>query len=148
MSIEMGLRVEKEMVLMGMTQEELGKKCGVSQQNIGQIISGKCGKPRCLRQLAKTIGRTEAWVMFGDASQPELAPTPEQTAQLVQSSPDILISSTKPARPPAQDNGIDELIDDLVDIKVSGVQISNDALKMARYAVDRIKTILSKPCLC
>ena len=50
----------------GMSQTELAKKAGTSQQSVQQIESGFVQSPRNIHDLAKVLNIEASWLQFGD----------------------------------------------------------------------------------
>lgn len=49
----------------GITQEELAKLAGTTQQNIQNIEGGVVKRPRKIDAIAKALGQSPAWLQFG-----------------------------------------------------------------------------------
>jgi phage repressor protein C with HTH and peptisase S24 domain len=60
-------RVAKRREELGWSQSILAKKIRVSQQAINKIETGQTRNPRNLEELAKALGVTQQWLLFGTA---------------------------------------------------------------------------------
>jgi transcriptional regulator with XRE-family HTH domain len=49
----------------GLTQEQLAKKAGTTQQNIQNIEAGLVQRPRKIGAIAKAVDQSPAWLQFG-----------------------------------------------------------------------------------
>lgn len=49
----------------GLSQEELAKLAGTTQQNIQNIEAGVVERPRKIGAIAKALGESPAWLQFG-----------------------------------------------------------------------------------
>ena len=49
----------------GLTQEELAKASGTTQQYIQNIEAGVVKRPRKLEEIANAVGSSPAWLQFG-----------------------------------------------------------------------------------
>jgi len=58
-------RVNERMNHLGLIQEDVAKRVGISQAAIHKITSGQTTKPRCIVVLAKSLGVTPEWLENG-----------------------------------------------------------------------------------
>lgn len=59
-------RLQNRRIELGLSQDELATKLGVSQQSIGKIESGKTLNPRNLKAIAFALGVSPQWLQFGE----------------------------------------------------------------------------------
>ncbi len=59
-------RVKEARESLGMSQPELAERVGMSQQGIGAIEAGRSKRPTKLRELARALQRSEAWLLGED----------------------------------------------------------------------------------
>lgn len=59
----------------GLSQPQLAERVGMSQQGIAAIETGDSLRPRKIRELARAVGRSEAWLL-GESSDAAPAPAP------------------------------------------------------------------------
>ena len=76
--IEMGARVKKARVDLGLTQRELGRRVGVTEQAVQQWESGQTLALRYLAELAEALGRPEEWLRTGTTSKIQVKFTDEE----------------------------------------------------------------------
>ena len=58
-------RLNKKMEELGKTQSDIARAIGVSPTAITKITSGETKRSRYLGDIAKTLGVTESWLLFG-----------------------------------------------------------------------------------
>lgn len=58
-------RVLQRRLQLGLNQEELAKKAGVSQQTINKIEGGRIKQPRKIKAIADALQESPAWLQFG-----------------------------------------------------------------------------------
>jgi len=56
-------RVLQKRTELGLSQKELGKRAGVSQQTIDNIESGNTTRPRALPEIARVLGVSVDWLV-------------------------------------------------------------------------------------
>jgi len=91
--MDLGKRVEKRRIQLGMTQAQLGLKSGFAQNSIHNIESGETKRPRKIDALAEALNCTPEYLLFGigetqaDKKSPnnnvELGPQIKSTVPLV-----------------------------------------------------------------
>ena len=62
-------RVKKKRTELGLTQAELAKRVGITQQSLQKIEDGRTQNPRKLISLSKEIGCDPEWLLLGTASE-------------------------------------------------------------------------------
>jgi SOS-response transcriptional repressor LexA len=60
-------RVKKKRTELGLTQAELAKRVGITQQSLQKIEDGRTQNPRKLISLSKEIGCDPEWLLLGTA---------------------------------------------------------------------------------
>lgn len=73
-------RIKERRKSLGMTQEQLAKKIGVSQNAIHKLEDGTTKKPRNILELSRVLGCQPDWLQYGNGSPQVLAhvdPGPE-----------------------------------------------------------------------
>ncbi|PKH91412.1 XRE family transcriptional regulator [Pseudoalteromonas sp. 78C3] len=63
--MDLGKRVEKRRVQLGMTQAQLGLIAGLAQNSIHNIESGETKRPRKIDTLAQALNCTPEYLLFG-----------------------------------------------------------------------------------
>ncbi|WP_064435929.1 LexA family protein [Pseudoalteromonas neustonica] len=63
--MDLGKRVEKRRVQLGMTQAQLGLIAGLAQNSIHNIESGETKRPRKIDALAQALNCTPEYLLFG-----------------------------------------------------------------------------------
>lgn len=63
--MDLGKRVEKKRVQLGMTQAQLGLMAGLAQNSIHNIESGETKRPRKIDALAEALNCTPEYLLFG-----------------------------------------------------------------------------------
>jgi len=63
--MDLGKRVEKRRVQLGMTQAQLGQISGLAQNSIHNIESGETKRPRKIDALAEALNCTPEYLLFG-----------------------------------------------------------------------------------
>ncbi|MEH6729699.1 MAG: S24 family peptidase [Pseudoalteromonas distincta] len=63
--MDLGKRVEKRRVQLGMTQAQLGLIAGLAQNSIHNIESGETKRPRKIDALAEALNCTPEYLLFG-----------------------------------------------------------------------------------
>ncbi len=61
-------RIKEEMNTQGLSQEELARRCGVSQGAISQLLSGKIARPKFLLELSQILNKTPQYLLSGAES--------------------------------------------------------------------------------
>ncbi|WP_302476016.1 LexA family transcriptional regulator [Thalassospira marina] len=104
----MGKRLSKALKDAGMSQAELARAVGASQQAINFIATDKTANPRNIEKIARALGVEEAWLRFGNQNGPELqrSPTPPPAPIVSNFAPDL--AKDLPIR--GTSNGISESI--------------------------------------
>jgi transcriptional regulator with XRE-family HTH domain len=69
--MKLGDRIRKCREQKDMSQEDLGKAIGQTQQTIAAIEDGTIENPRRLRKIAEVLGVTEAYLRFGESPSQE-----------------------------------------------------------------------------
>lgn len=73
----LGARILERRTALGLSQAELGKRVGVTQQAIMGLEQGRTQSSRSIVQLARELQVTPEWLMTGeDGNKPAPAPTP------------------------------------------------------------------------
>lgn len=67
-------RARKRREQMGLSQAQIGKRCGVKQQSIEQFEGGEVQRPRYIVELAEALEVTLEWLRYGRGPSP-LSPT-------------------------------------------------------------------------
>lgn len=62
-------RVKNKRTELGLTQAELAKRVGITQQSLQKIEDGRTQNPRKLISLSKEIGCDPEWLLLGTASE-------------------------------------------------------------------------------
>ena len=87
--MDLGKRVEKRRVQLGMTQAQLGLITGLAQNSIHNIESGETKRPRKIDALAQALNCTPEYLLFGITdskdtnSNVSLGPTLKSTVPLI-----------------------------------------------------------------
>ncbi|WP_352284003.1 XRE family transcriptional regulator [Pseudoalteromonas sp. Q18-MNA-CIBAN-0097] len=63
--MDLGKRVEKRRIQLGMTQAQLGLRAGFAQNSIHNIESGETKRPRKIDALAEALNCTPEYLLFG-----------------------------------------------------------------------------------
>ena len=63
--MDLGKRVEKKRVQLGMTQAQLGLMAGLAQNSIHNIESGETKRPRKIDAIAEALNCTPEYLLFG-----------------------------------------------------------------------------------
>ena len=63
--MDLGKRVEKRRIQLGMTQAQLGLIAGLAQNSIHNIESGETKRPRKIDALAEALNCTPEYLLFG-----------------------------------------------------------------------------------
>ena len=61
----LGGRLTRCRIEKGLTQQNLAAAVGTSQAVVQRIETGKCKHPRNIARIAKALGVTPAWLMYG-----------------------------------------------------------------------------------
>lgn len=72
---EFGRRVKKRRVELGMSQKELSQRSGCNQQNLSRIERGETNKTSYTPQIARALGTSVEWLVYGDEREKPRAPT-------------------------------------------------------------------------
>ncbi|CAN5865289.1 hypothetical protein BH11PSE6_BH11PSE6_12140 [soil metagenome] len=78
----LGDRIASRMAQLGLSQSELARRVGMSQQAIGKLIHGHTRNTPNIAQLAKHLRTTPAY-LSGDAEDPEEGALPSPTPEIV-----------------------------------------------------------------
>lgn len=62
-----GTRVAAKLKEVDISEAELARRVGVSQQSINQLINGEVARPRYLLKLAIELGTSARWLEQGDS---------------------------------------------------------------------------------
>lgn len=81
--MDLSERINARMQALGLTQETLAKRAGVSQTTIHKLLSGKSRRTRYLNPLAKALRCSPEWLEGGDDPQPEPTSPDDQIATLL-----------------------------------------------------------------
>ncbi|GAB3479433.1 LexA family protein [Azotobacter salinestris] len=70
--MKIGERIAAEMLRLGISEGELGRRSGVNQPTIHRIITGDSKSPRQanVEKIAKALGVTPEWLWRGEGAQP------------------------------------------------------------------------------
>ena len=66
-----GKRLAQKRKEAGMSASKLGARVGMKQQSISSIERGDVARPGKLLELARELGVTEEWLLYGDKGAPE-----------------------------------------------------------------------------
>lgn len=64
---DLGRRVAWARKRLGMSQEELGKRAGMTRVAVAQVETGGSQRPRRIKELAAALDVPPAWLQFGAA---------------------------------------------------------------------------------
>lgn len=62
----MGARIQQKMDDIGLSQEQLADMVGISQNSISKIIRGITQRSKSTPKIAKALGVSEVWLVYGD----------------------------------------------------------------------------------
>ncbi len=80
-ALSIGDRIQQKMNELGLSQEQLADMVGISQNSISKIIRGVTRRSKSLPLIAKSLGVSEVWLVYGDdiQSSNDVFPAPNTT---------------------------------------------------------------------